>query len=186
MNYDKKKKLREVLVYQISILAFIMCFNLVFLNAKIPSGSMQKTLNPKDRVLCIRTGFTFDIKRGDIVVFKAPLTGELYIKRVIGLPGETISVKNGLIYVNGSKEAIREPYLNRPWAVANNRIKVSIPNGCYWVLGDNRDNSNDARFWPITAKEQGLENPESYAFVSREAIVAKAWLRYFPSLRILK
>ena len=90
-----------------------------------------------------------------------------YIKRVIGLPGDTIVIKNGEIYLNGSEEPLAEPYLAETWTEENDGMTFEVPEKCYFMLGDNRNYSEDSRYW---------KNP----YVQREEILAKAVFRYFP------
>ena len=114
----------------------------------IPSGSMEPTLKPGDRVLVAKT--LYSIHRGDIIVFKKPPSDHApgvsdLIKRVIGLPGDRISAHGGDVYVNGHQ-------LNESWLPKVDRNVTStfgpdkIPKGEYFVMGDNRTNSDDSRF----------------------------------------
>jgi signal peptidase I len=141
---------------------------------KIPSGSMENNLLIGDHLLVDKFVFAptassverlllpvRDIKRGDVVVFKYPVEPERdFIKRVIGLPGETLEVKRKAVYING--KALTEPYVHflRPLAgqngaegldsssdVRDDYGPVTVPMGQYFVMGDNRDNSADSRFW---------------------------------------
>lgn len=171
-------------VFPAALLFVLMHF--VILNASVPSCSMQSVLNPGDRMFCIRQPLSGTITRGDIIIFKAPLTGDLYVKRVIGLPGETISIKEGSVFVNGSDTPLEEDYLYETWTIANDGLSFFVPKDSYFVLGDNRNNSNDARFWALEAKKEGLDNPESYTFVSKDSIVAEAWVKYYPSFCFIK
>lgn len=156
----------------------------------IPSGSMEPTLMPGDRVLVMKA---FDTQeRGDIVVFEDPKPGrqpdrgivegflhwlseglgfaqpadEDFIKRVIGLPGETVELRNGKLFVDG--ELIEEPYLvGKP--DTRDYGPVTVPEGKLFVLGDNRLNSNDSRF--------GL------GFVPRDKVVGEAFVIIWPPSR---
>lgn len=179
-------KLKMILSFGTPAALLFVLTHFILLNASVPSCSMQATLNPGDRMFCIRQPLCGSIARGDIIIFEAPLTGELYVKRVIGLPGETISIEDGNIFVNGSDTPLVEDYLYEAWTMANDGLTVIVPKDSYFVLGDNRNNSNDARFWAITAEEEGLEDPESYTYVSKDSIVAKAWVKYYPSLSFVK
>jgi signal peptidase I len=134
----------------------------------IPSGSMEPTLVPGDRVLVLKVPYYFgDPDRGDIIVFEDPdpsgvperglVSGffhwmfeglgvqrpdsEDFIKRVIGTPGDTVWARDGQVYVNG--DAIEEPYLTQPTDDFN---KTIVPEGRLFVMGDNRGNSLDSRF----------------------------------------
>jgi signal peptidase I len=121
----------------------------------IPSGSMEPTLNIGDRILVDKLSYHLhSVHRGDIVVFARP-PGETLepgvndlVKRVIGLPGETISGQDGQVYING--KPLPEPWLPKG-VVTSNFSPVKIPHGYYFVMGDNRGFSSDSRvFGPIS------------------------------------
>ncbi len=121
----------------------------------IPSGSMEPTLNIGDRILVDKLSYHLHaVHRGDIIVFARP-PGETLepgvndlVKRVIGLPGETISAQKGQIYING--KPLAEPWLPKG-VVTGNFSPVHIPQGYYFVMGDNRAFSSDSRvFGPIS------------------------------------
>lgn len=117
----------------------------------IPSESMEPTLKPGDRVLVNKLSYdVHSIHRGDIVVFKRPPAEagnpaiKDLIKRVVGLPGETIEARNdGKVYING--KLLKESYLPAGTITSNLAPRV-VPSGKYFVLGDNRSNSSDSRF----------------------------------------
>ncbi len=138
----------------------------------IPSGSMLPTLQINDRLIIDKISYDFsNPKRGDIVVFNPTKTLEAenfhvaFIKRVIGLPGDKVEVKNGRVYVNNLP--IKENYLEaRPdyqWG------PVVVPVNSYLVLGDNRNDSYDSHYW---------------GFVPRQNIIGKAMFRFWPFNRI--
>lgn len=120
----------------------------------IPSGSMLDTLQKNDRVLVNKLSYKLhDVHRGDVVVFERP-PNELdtsikdLIKRVIGLPGETVEVRDCRVIVDG--RFLDEPYLSRPWTRTCTFAPLTIPEGQLLVMGDNRDDSEDGRvFGPI-------------------------------------
>jgi signal peptidase I len=130
----------------------------------IPSGSMLPTIQLQDRVLVSKFIYRFsEPKRGDIIVFEPPVESDLdYIKRLIGLPGETVEMKNQRVYIDGV--ALVEPYLAEPlnyeWG------PVIVPEGSYLVLGDNRNHSNDSHMWN--------------AWMEAENIKGKAFATYWP------
>ena len=108
-------------------------------------------------------------QRGDIVVFDPPIgrTSKPYIKRVIGLPGEKITIHDGAVYVNG--ERLEEGYLNgtaTSWPNGDPSREVVVPEGHIFVLGDNRNNSTDSR---------------SFGPVPTDDVIGKAWISYWPS-----
>lgn len=134
----------------------------------IPSTSMTPTLHVGDRVLVNKLAYRFgDPGRGDIVVFEAPPgegSSEIrdLIKRVIGLPGETIEGREGRIYIDG--ERIEEPWL--PEGIQSRTFgPETIPEDHYWVLGDNRFDSRDSTFFKA---------------IPRSSIVGKAFVRIWP------
>lgn len=138
----------------------------------IPSGSMLPTLQINDRLIIDKISYDFrDPKRGDIVVFSPTDTlkkqnfKDAFIKRVIGLPGEKVEVKDGIVYVNG--QSIQEKYIeDQP----NYRFgPVSVPPNQYLVLGDNRNNSYDSHYW---------------GFVPRDNIIGRAVIRFWPINRV--
>jgi len=175
---DKKTKiLKEIRDYAILlVLAFVLAFvfnRFVIANAEVPTGSMEPIVMPGDRLLVNRLEYVFyEPQRGDIVMFKFPDDEEVdYLKRIIGLPGETVTIKKGLVYINDSKVPLSEPYLNDP--PEGDYGPFVVPEGCYFMLGDNRNISQDARFW-------------DNKFVKKEKIVGKAFFRYYPTLGKLK
>lgn len=118
-----------------------------------------------------------DIKRLDIVVFKSPIeTGKMYMKRVIGLPEEHIEIKKGKIFINEDKIPIDEEYIKGVWDVDNDGYVFDIPKDSYLVLGDNRNDSYDGRYW---------KNDEKYLYVKKEDILAKAIFQYRPYFKKL-
>jgi signal peptidase I len=120
----------------------------------IPSGSMEPTLEVGDRVLVNKLSYDFhDVNRGDLVVFERPegTSGEIkdLIKRVIGLPGETVEGRDGVVTVDG--RVLEEPYLDDD-EVIDDFDPVQVPEDKLFVMGDNRDSSMDSRsFGPIGA-----------------------------------
>lgn len=134
----------------------------------IPSESMDPTLKVGDRVLVNKLSYKLhDVNRGDVVVFKRPPQEQVagikdLIKRVIGLPGETIESRSGKVYING--RPLNEGYL-QPGVLTDNLPPTKIPANEVFVMGDNRDNSSDSRvFGPI---EENL-------------IVGRAFVRVWP------
>lgn len=117
----------------------------------IPSASMEPTLLIGDRILVDKLSYRLhDVHRGDMVVFGRP-PGERssedikdLVKRVIGLPGETISSANGKVYIDG--KPLKEPWLPRG-TVTTNITSFTVPRNDYYVLGDNRTNSQDSRYF---------------------------------------
>jgi signal peptidase I len=120
----------------------------------IPSESMVPTLKVHDRVLVNKLSYRLHpVHRGDIVVFKAPPDSDPgindLVKRVIGLPGETVSGHSGHVYINGKQ--LNEPYLPDK-TFTTDFAPVKIPANSYWVMGDNRGNSKDSRVFGVITK----------------------------------
>ncbi len=136
----------------------------------IPSGSMLPTLAPDDRVLVNKVSYDLhDVNRGDLIVFSRPeeVGGEIddLIKRVIGLPGDTVEVTHSVVYVNGL--ALDEPYLEKEVTFSDSG-PVAVPAGTVFVMGDNRAGSRDSRvFGPVPVED----------------IVGRAFFRIWPPSR---
>ncbi len=172
----------EAIIIAVLLALFIRTF--IVQAFKIPSGSMLETLQIGDHVLVskfiygIKMPFTDKVlipikepKRGDIIVFKYPKEPSIdYIKRVIAVGGETFEIKNKKIYING--ELLKEDYVQftdpdiRPAIEGprDNYGPLTVPLGKLFVMGDNRDNSSDGRFW---------------GFVDLEAVRGKAFILYW-------
>ena len=138
----------------------------VFQQSKIPSGSMEDTLLVGDYIMVNRfiyapTSLGLErallpikpIQRGDIVVFKQPNEPEIdYIKRVVGIPGDTVEVRRGYLFVNG--DPIPEPYVNEAYRInATYQHPVKVKPGHYFVMGDHRNSSSDSRVWGQVPRE---------------------------------
>lgn len=147
--------------------------NVLLINAKIPSESMEDTIMTGDRIFGNRLAYiNKDPQRFDIVIFKYPDDEtQLFIKRVIGLPGETVEIRDGKVYIDGSETPLDDSFT--PELPQGNWGPEVVPEGSYFMLGDNRNRSKDSRFWTNT-------------FVKKEKILGKAVLRYFPSPKLIK
>lgn len=145
----------------------------------------------KDRLIGFRFSYWFDEpERGDIILFSYPVDeSQTYIKRVIGLPGETVEIRDGGIYIDGSDTPLEEDYLSEEWYWENDGYCFEVPEDCYFVLGDNRNNSLDSRFWAEKALESGLadtqEDALQYSFVKKDKIKGKAIFTYYKSFKLL-
>ncbi len=161
------------IVVSAAVIAFVLN-TFIIANSEVPSGSMENTIMTGDRVIGSRLSYHFeDPKRGDIAIFRFPDNEKIYyVKRIIGLPGETVDIIDGKVYINGSDEPLDEPYIREPM-IPEDPMHFEVPEGCYFMLGDNRNYSMDARRWENT-------------YVKREKIIAKVLFRYFPNPGMLK
>jgi signal peptidase I len=170
----------------LTLVIYLVIHNFVAQPFEVEQQSMVPTVNPGEYVLIDKISPRFnDYQRGDIVVFQPPegfgQGGVPFIKRVIGTPGDTVSLENGRVFVQqpgGSPVRIEEPYVvhtisNEVAATlpkdAAGTTSWTVPAGTYFVMGDNRPDSQDSRFFGV---------------VDRELIVGRAWLRYFPLDRV--
>lgn len=157
MPQDKKEnflwEIFEALVIAIVLAAVIRFF--IFQPFYIPSSSMEPTLVPGDRIIVNKFLYRFtEPARGDVVVFKYPKDPKRdFIKRIVGLPGDTLEIRNSMLYVNG--ELVEEPYLS-PGITFPDFGPVQIPADAYYTFGDNRNNSEDSRFWGEVPAENML------------------------------
>ena len=170
-KFNWKKELWEWIKIIVSAAVIALVLNtFIIANSKVPSGSMENTIMTNDRVIGSRLSYLFaGPERGDIVIFHYPDDESIYyVKRVIGLPGDTVDIRNGHVYLNGSDEPLKEEYIREPM-IPEEPMHYEVPEGCYFMLGDNRNYSKDARFWKNT-------------YVKKEKIVAKVLFRYFPGI----
>jgi signal peptidase I len=170
MNQNIKKQIKEILewilIIAFAVVAAMLINKYVIIKAEVPTGSMEHTIEVDDCILGFKLAYVFDgPERGDIVIFPYPDNPETtYVKRVIGLPGETVEIKKGAVYIDG--KPIKESYLKE---VMNGEYgPYVVPEGCYFMLGDNRNSSQDSRKWKNT-------------FLKEEDIMAKVLFRYSPS-----
>ncbi len=161
-----------------AVIAYVLT-TYIIANSTVPTGSMENTIMSHSRVLGSRLTYKFsEPERGDIAIFRYPDDKEegittYYVKRIIGLPGETVDIVDGKIYINGSDTPLDEPYLHEEMDMyGKDHLHYNVPEGHYFMLGDNRNNSNDARFW-------------KNKYVPEEDLIAKVYLEYFPNPHFL-
>ena len=195
---DKKKEILKEVWSWVQVILFAVVTALVLnmfviVNANVPTGSMESTIEPGDRLIGFRLAYLFEKpQRGDIIIFEYPVNPEeMYIKRIVALPGETIEIRDAKVYIDGSETALEEPYLKEQWIVENDGLTLEIPDGYYFVMGDNRNNSLDGRYWATEAVMNGLASTleeaveKKYCFVSEDVILGRAIFRYYPSFKNL-
>lgn len=157
----------EVIFFAIGIFFFV--YLLIMRPHKISGESMMPNYPNAEYLLTEKVSYyRGDPQRGDVVVFKPPVSEDEYIKRVIGLPGETVSIKNCRIYING--QLLTENYIAGDVCTNGSTYlpeggQITVPEGEYFVVGDNRLHSYDSRSWgPINKK----------------VITGRAWVIYWP------
>ncbi len=194
LQEEKRPWWRELLSY-VGIIFFacllaVVVNRYVVINAKIPSESMENLLKKGDRIFGCKLSYLLeDPERYDVVMFRYPVDGEtIYIKRVIGLPGETVEIKDGLIYIDGASEPLEEDYLPEEWVVGNDGYFFEVPQDSYLMLGDNRNISEDSRYWAQCAIDDGVaadqEEAQQYTYVHKDMLIGRAVIKYYPNFHL--
>jgi signal peptidase I len=148
----------DVVIITAVILVFFTSMRMwLVLYAYVPTGSMKPLIPINAKLLANRTAYSVgEIERGDIVIFCSEKTGleDYLVKRVVGLPGETVKIADGQVYING--KPLEEPYTNGKTVPIDSRDEFIVPEGHYFMMGDNRGISMDSRGWadPYIAKEE--------------------------------
>lgn len=171
-----KSLFQIIIIFAAALFVTQLLLKYVIANEEVFGPSMEPNFEQGDRLIAFRHA---KIKRNDVAIIKAPdAPGEFYIKRVIGLPGDSVAVKNNELYINGKKTA--QPYLQKSFVdqytnnglpfTANFTLKQilgvsKVPKGEYFVLGDNRPVSKDSRY---------------FGFVKQDGVVGVVKLRYWP------
>ena len=172
MNKNILKNIKDLIItVLIAIVIGTIISNHIISNAEVPTGSMETTIDTNSFIIVNRTAYWFNKpERLDIVVFYHPdINNKLLVKRIIGMPGDTVEIKNGKLYIN-DKEIDESTYvssnLNDNWGPYN------VPDNSYFMLGDNRAYSHDARYW-------------DNKYVSSDYIIGEAVFEYKPHFKWL-
>lgn len=181
-------------------IAFVLT-TFIIANSEVPTGSMENTIMSGSRVIGSRLHYKFaEPERGDVAIFvwgwgckncRTMFEGEeqeicprcketvgrngetiYYVKRVIGVEGDVIDIVDGNVYLNGSETPLDEPYLAEEMD-PDETYHFEVPEDCYFMMGDNRNYSADARYW---------RNP----YISKDKMIAKVLVEYFPTPKIIK
>lgn len=156
----------------IAFLIAFLCRVFLFSPTTVHGESMEPTFSDQDRLLISKTA---EIERFDMIVFEVPDADEHYVKRVIGLPGDRVAVKDDVLYING--KAMEEPYLesNKASTLSNKLTgdftleeitgQKRVPEGAFFVMGDNRLYSKDSRY---------------FGFIAADSVLGEVKFRYFP------
>lgn len=168
-----KEVVREILGYvKVIVLSlsvtWLVCSKIVT-QAQVPTGSMEDTIDTGSRIILNRVAYLYGApERGDIIAFALPDDeSRQLLKRIIGMPGEIIMSREGKVYIDGV--VLEEPYLKEDCRIDFGPYE--IPENCYFMMGDNRNNSWDSRFW-------------NNKFVDRENITGKAELEFYPEFKV--
>ena len=155
--------LHELVQIVLPAVLLAMIVHLFLAQATVVYGqSMEPNLSPFQRLIVDKLTYHFRApERNDIVVLELPDVSDLLVKRIVALPGESIEIDNGEVYVNGVR--LDEPFLRDLGHVSMARVRLGPLQ--YFVMGDNRDNSNDSR---------------TFGPVMREQVVGRVWVRYWP------
>lgn len=166
---DMKKEILSWVFYLLFVVVLTyVIITFVGQRTQVDGRSMNPTLNDRDNLIVEKLSYRFsDPKRFDIIVFPPYGTKEYYIKRIIGLPGETVQIdEEGNIYING--EILEEDYgLETIHSAGRAAEPITLGDDEYFVMGDNRNNSKDSR-------------SEDVGNVKRDAIIGRAWVRIWP------
>lgn len=172
--FEKWKNWGEPLLIAAILAIFIRTF--IFGPYKIPTGSMKPTFMEEDKIFVDKLSYRFrSPERGDIIVFKYPLDRKKdFVKRLVGLPGETVEIRKGELFVNGrpltESPFSQNTYYNvEDWQYGKSGQEILVPDSHYFALGDNSAHSADSRQW---------------GFVPKKDLVGKAFMIWWPPKRI--
>lgn len=182
-NINKGLRYKRFFIELFIVIAVLCTFGFILFvvtiaNVKLFSGSMEDTILKDSRIIGLKSAYWLDEpKRGDVIIFKAPDEPNItYVQRIVGLPGEKFRVENGRIYItpaNGGEEYIlEEDYLKEEW-ISSEVYEYEIPEDSYFVMGDNRNDSYDSRYW-------------NDKYVHNDEIIGKAVICYSPKIYMIE
>ena len=173
----KKRVIKELLSWIRTLAVAAVCAfvinNTLVASALVVSSSMENTIMTDSRVMGLRVAYLLsEPGRFDIILFQPPddETSIPYVKRIIGLPGEKVEIINGKVYIDDSDTPLDDSFVKE--TARGNFGPYEVPEGCYFVLGDNRNGSRDSRYW-------------DNKYVPRNSILGRLYIEYFPSLHLL-
>jgi signal peptidase I len=165
-----KRIQREVIAWMWVILLFLLINGTLGQARVIPSGSMENTLLVGDHLIMSRIGYDAGIpftrwhiplwrglKRQQLAIFMSPVSSSDLVKRVIGLPGDTIDIHDGSVFINGKR--LEENYTTGPTYAYDLQVPFVVPKDCYFMMGDNRGNSYDSRFMGAIPRKNFIGTP---------------------------
>ena len=174
---EKKSVAREILSWAMHLAIALVCGiiinNTLVASAVVVSSSMENTIMTDSRVMGLRAAFLInEPDRFDIILFQPPDDPDSipYVKRIIGLPNEKVEIINGKVYIDDSDVPLKDSFTKEN--MRGNYGPYNVPEGCYFVLGDNRNKSQDSRYWDNT-------------FLPRGNIIGRIYIEYFPSPHVL-
>ena len=199
-------------IFAMAFVMAIIITQFIIMKTEIVSGSMIPELEVNDRVIGNRLAYLFsDPERGDVIFFEYPLSwkeldaidpeltycidpelgdiepryhdeSNIFVKRIIGLPGDKVEIRKGKVYINDSETPLDEPYVNGK--TKGNYGPYYVPENCYFCLGDNRSISADSREWDNFVDDPSSPNydPDRFRFVHKDKIYAKALIKVIPEL----
>ncbi|WP_409305920.1 signal peptidase I [Peribacillus sp. SCS-155] len=150
----------------IALVIVFICREFIFTPVKVEGKSMMPTFEDNNRIIVSKIS---KLEHLDMIVFHSPVSSENYIKRLIGMPGDVVEVKDDTLFINGKK--YEEPYLkaNKQMIPFKQHLtedfKVTVPNGSLFVMGDNRRNSSDSR---------------EFGFIAKKAVIGEVKFRFYP------